>query len=204
MVTWLHTSPLYCRLHGMQRCFIESIFCKPLISVSFQEEWGAILNKYPQIFPGLTWTYHDRLVYRLSYDRHLATRHFDCFSIKIVSVEKLPYLAQTGVNNIFRHYIKIDLEISLIFKEDSEFFFVLLCGSIHWREMVMLRLWNLSFQYFVRNFHHAAGPETYYPRYLHFTDVVFIYIQEKNHLGSLYKLEEKDVKFNQPSKNRQF
>lgn len=53
-------------------------------------------------------------------------------------------------------------------------------------------------------FHHASGPETYYPRYLHFTDVVFIYIQEKNHLGSLYKLEEKDVKFNQPSKNRQF
>ena len=53
-------------------------------------------------------------------------------------------------------------------------------------------------------FHHAAGPETYYPRYLHFTDVVFIYIQEKNHLGSLYKLEEKDVKFNQPSKNWQF
>lgn len=53
-------------------------------------------------------------------------------------------------------------------------------------------------------FHYAAGPETYYLRYLHFTDVVFIYIQEKNHLGSLYKLEEKDVKFNQPSKNWQF
>ena len=72
----------------------------------------------------------------------------------------------------------------------------------------MLRLWNLSFQYFVRNemvsSRSRIHSETYYPRYLHFTDVVFIYIQEKNHLGSLYKLEEKDVKFNQPSKNRQF
>ena len=55
----------------------------------------------------------------------------------------------------------------------------------------------------IKWFHYAAtaaGLETYYMRYLHFTDVIFIYIQEKNHLGSLYKLKEKDIKFNQPSK----